>query len=165
LVRRVIAPLLVVAAAALVLARWTVAPALCNRTQMRVVQRNIIAHGQKDADRSTQNLWDNVRDAQRCLDRVPHDIVLLTAQADSFALLGRHEDAIAKLSEALRYDPRPELYIYLGMSQLAAGHREAGLDSLTRAGSFYGNVGYAGYMLRGIPERDLVLQRLEAASR
>ena len=163
--RRVVVPLVVVAAAALLAARWAIAPVLCNRTRMRVVQRNIVAHQQSAATRSTEALWENVRDAQRCLDRVPHDIGLLTGQADSLALLGRHDDAIAKLSEALRHDPRPELYIYLGMSQLAAGKREAGLDSLTRAGTFYGDIGYAAYMMRGIPERDLVLQRLEALSR
>ena len=164
MIRRVLLPIVVVAVAILLIARWSIAPTVCNRTRIRVAERTMLAR-QQPLHRVSAVLWDNLRDAQRCLDRVPGDIVLLTAQADCLAQLGRYEDAIEKLDEALRYDRRPELLIYRGIAQIAAGRREDGIQSLTRAAMFYGDGGYAAYMLRGIPERELVLQRLRAASR
>ena len=47
-------------------------------------------------------------------------------------LLGRHAPAIEAYQDALRLEPRPEVYLNLGRAQLAAGDRQSAETSFAR---------------------------------
>ena len=55
------------------------------------------------------------------------------ASAANERLLGRNADAVAKYERALAYDRRPEIYLNMGLAQLAAGQQVEGVRTLVLA--------------------------------
>ena len=55
------------------------------------------------------------------------------ASAANERLLGRNADAVLKYERALAYDRRPEIYLNLGLAQLAAGQQAEGVRTLVLA--------------------------------
>lgn len=63
----------------------------------------------------------------------PADVSLPLARGSQHLLLGSGEAAIEAYSEALRLEPRPEIYLNLGRAQLLANQRAAAQQSFTTA--------------------------------
>jgi tetratricopeptide (TPR) repeat protein len=63
----------------------------------------------------------------------PAEIGLLVARGSVYYLLGRMEDAVAGYQDALRLEPRPEIYLNLGRALAALGRRAESDAAVERA--------------------------------
>jgi tetratricopeptide (TPR) repeat protein len=63
----------------------------------------------------------------------PASASIRLARGAQFLLLGMNDKAIAAYEEALRLEPRPEIYLNLGRAQWRARQETAALESLRRA--------------------------------
>jgi tetratricopeptide (TPR) repeat protein len=70
----------------------------------------------------------NLSALRTCLNLGCRDVSSEMIAAANYRVLGRNDEAIRLYREALRLDPRPELYVNLGAAELAAGDRDAARD-------------------------------------
>jgi tetratricopeptide (TPR) repeat protein len=71
-----------------------------------------------------------LREAQR-MD--PAEVGLRVARGSVYFLLRRWDEAIAGYEDALRLEPRPEIYFNIGRARFAQGNREAADQAFARA--------------------------------
>jgi tetratricopeptide (TPR) repeat protein len=71
-----------------------------------------------------------LREAQR-MD--PAEIGVRVARGSVYFLLGRFDEAVAGYEDALRLEPRPEIYFNIGRARLAQGDRLAAETAFARA--------------------------------
>lgn len=160
MVRRVLIPIVIAAAAIFAIVRIAVPTLRCNHAAKVTRERNIDASAIVDDYEATLLVRKNLADAAGCIDCEPPNPFLLYELALTQRRLGNHEEAIRTLERALRYDKRPELYIVLGDSVAKTGRIEEGIAFLMTAARFYGEEeGRAQYMMRDIPLIDVVVQR------
>ena len=72
--------------------------------------------------------------AQECLTPTTATVELLMVAAANARLIKRFPKAIDDYRAALRIDQRPEIYFNLGIAEVDAGSREAGIEDLVIAG-------------------------------
>jgi tetratricopeptide (TPR) repeat protein len=63
----------------------------------------------------------------------PADVALRVARGSVYFLLGRMEQAVSSYEDALRLEPRPEIYFNIGRAKLALGDRGAADTAFARA--------------------------------
>jgi len=86
------------------------------------------------AGRASRRLFaDNLADLDRAARRAPAEIGVPVARGTQYLLLGSFDSAIAAYQEALRQEPRPEIYLNLGRAQYAAGRRDEARESFAKA--------------------------------
>jgi len=93
---------------------------LASRTLRAVEVLTLEAFRQRRADVLSTNI-DVLRRAER---RDPLEIGIPIARGSQYYLLGQTQAAIDAYEEALRLEPRPETYLYLGRSLDRAGRAE-----------------------------------------
>jgi len=89
--------------------------AISNQTTARIVARQVV----------------DVMD--ECIPVCPTDVANLMIRAAALRMLDRLDDAAAEYRSALRLDPRAEIYLQLGLTELDAGHARQAEDALTTA--------------------------------
>ncbi|HET7435897.1 MAG TPA: tetratricopeptide repeat protein [Thermoanaerobaculia bacterium] len=129
---------LVVLVACIALYRFVWTPFHCNYVRGRVTR--LTADAWKDAGsfRSREMAMSNAVAISDCLARCKTDYALQMLAGSNFELIGRNEAAVAMYEEALRNNPRPEIYLALGIMQTKMGQRDAALKNFIRAGEFSG---------------------------
>lgn len=63
----------------------------------------------------------------------PADVALRVARGSVYFLLGRMEQAVSSYEDALRLEPRPEIYFNIGRAKVALGDRGAADTAFARA--------------------------------
>jgi len=63
----------------------------------------------------------------------PADVALRVARGSVYFLLGRMEQAVSSYEDALRLEPRPEIYFNIGRAKLALGDHGAADTAFARA--------------------------------
>ena len=126
---RIVLSVLVVAAAAVLVAVYSVSLHALNLEKRRVIVRTRNAPAWTASPVARQNSADLAWFARF----FPWDAELHELRAANFKILGRNDEAAAAYAEAIRNRPTPELYFRLGELQLATGRTEAGLANLRHA--------------------------------
>lgn len=86
------------------------------------------------AGRASRRLFsDNLTELELARRRAPAEIGVPIARGTQYLLLGSFDSAIDAYQEALRQEPRPEVYLNLGRAQFAAGRREQAAASFAKA--------------------------------
>jgi len=91
--------------------------------------------------------------------RCPPDVDLSMMAGANAMVLGRSELAVAAYRRALAVEGRPEVYLTLGLAQLAAQRKAEAIDSLTLAARFNP------YILNRLPEPVATAVRAQLAAR
>jgi tetratricopeptide (TPR) repeat protein len=99
--------------------------------------------------RFTERIWDlpagltvtmterqRAADLQRCIKVCPADVDLYMTLGAADQVLGRLPHAADNYQEALKYDRRPELFLNLGLVQLALKQHRAAVETLAKACAF-----------------------------
>lgn len=159
-IRRWLAPALIVAAAVFLLDRYCFVPLQCNRIRTQISLRNDIAAKHVESLRIAPLLRQNIAEGSRCLEKSPQDYFLRIELANSYLFVRRYDEAAALLEEGLRYDRRPEIFIGIGKAKIASGHRAEGIEALMEAGRFLRNEPQLNDLLQDVAERDVVLAQL-----
>lgn len=147
---RLLALVALLAATALALHRFAIAPLICARATSRASAELDLPQPRQAALRAVAALSD-------CAPTVRG--LFTVAQAQS--ILGDRHAAIATYQRALEIDRRPEIYFALGMEQLELLDRPAAIRNLARACAF------DPARLQDIPYRDVrreVRMRIAAAT-
>jgi tetratricopeptide (TPR) repeat protein len=161
MVRRVLIPI-VIAAAAIALAWRACEPDIrCNRVWAVVTQGNRDAMNLDDFE-ALVLVRNNVPAAMECANRACPNAQLMYELGETYRRLGRHDDAIALLERALRFDRRPEIFITLGDSLAQSGRVEEGVQMLIAGAHFLGtaDVGRLQYAMRYTAFRDMAFERM-----
>jgi tetratricopeptide (TPR) repeat protein len=135
---RRLAALLIAAAAAYTLFDRVVLPYRCNNLEGRVARSLHQLWPQRGAFEVRQPAEGNVALLAECIDICKTDVNVKMLTASNLTLLGRSEAAAALLTEALRYDRRPELHFALAEAQVDLGRRDEALANFVAAGNFAG---------------------------
>ena len=154
---RWIVALVVVAFAAYAIYFMAYEPCACDIVNKRVQSRAVLLFDLPAGPAVAREAKQGIAAVQRCLDTSQMSVDLYMTVAANDRLLGRFQHAADMYSEALKYDRRPELYLNLGIMQLQANQREAGIVSLTQACRFDINLANA------IPDpaiADIVVKRV-----
>lgn len=86
------------------------------------------------AGRASRRLFaDNLAELDRAERRAPAEVGILLARGTQLLLRGSFDSAVDAYQEALRQEPRPEVYLNLGRAQFAAGRREEAKESFAKA--------------------------------
>jgi len=110
---------------------------LCDIEHKRIENETIRILDRPDTFAVRQIAERNVRVMSRCIKHSPTVVNLYMIQGANLRILNRHNDAAAAYRQALRYDRRSELFFNLGITQLAAGQRAPGEDTLVTACLMY----------------------------
>jgi len=162
MVRRVLIPLVVAAAAIFAVARVAILPLRCNRVLKVMRVRNDDA-SRMDDYAATLLVRKNLTDAADCLQREPCDPYVLFEIAQSYRRMGSHEEGIRTMERALRYDRRPEFFIALGDSLAQTGRTDEAIDALMNAARFWGrDTDRVMLEMRDVALRDIVMERRRA---
>ncbi len=134
----------------------------CNRTETILERRTLAAYQAYDFSAVAPGARRNLMEARECLAQDPMNVNLHMIAGANYRILGRFDEAAAEYREALRYDRRPELYLNLGQTLIAANRHEQGVQALVAAARFYGDEGMIDYVMADVPEREEVKRRLRA---
>lgn len=113
----------------------TYVPLECSRAIYRAEALLKVAEKLNDPYRDALSARQSLEMLHAC-DRETTNVSAPMLAALSNRILARHEQAVAAYAASLKIDRRPEIYLGLGLEQIAAGHRTAGIDSLVRSCSF-----------------------------
>jgi tetratricopeptide (TPR) repeat protein len=144
--------LILVSALGLAAQSWRAARLLDASRRLRAVEytsTRVAAAGERAVPLLTRNL-ELAGEAER-LD--PANVAAPLFRGSLNLLLGRHAAAIEAYQDALRLEPRPEVYLNLGRAQLAAGDREAAEISFARLRALDPRLAVAAPALPSAPAR------------
>ena len=128
-VARVVALVLLAVATGYALERWVVHPLRCSRAA------SFGAAALEAAESRAAAL--NIRaELESCTCVSPPDAIIPVARGAAAMVEGDARRAVAEYQRALAIDRRPEIYFQLGLAQLEARDRAAGIESLARACAF-----------------------------
>ena len=136
MLRNIGAGVIVVVAAGLI---WfcCVMPWRCNRTMARITAATErLMRAEQESWKSAATARANLQTLDGCADVCRDDVDREMLAAANLRVLGRNEEAVALYEHALTWDRRPELYLQLGVTQVAAGLRETGINTLRKAVRF-----------------------------
>lgn len=132
---RIAGLLLLVAATAYALHRWTIVPWRCSLAASRAsaALQDVDAANDYVKLRVARSVIASLAGCERVS---PPNVQIDYTRAEALALLGDHRAAIAGYQRALTIDRRPEIYFDLGMSHLQLLDRQAAVDDLAHAVAF-----------------------------
>lgn len=157
---------MLIAAVAVVAASMYAVPAVrCNRMEARLEKRTLRVFGGTDPSAIAPAVRRNLDDVVECLAVDPLNVNLYMIAGANDRAIKRFDDAAVAYRRALTYDRRPELYLNLGQTLIAANRREEGMKMLLTAARFYADEGRINYVMSDIPEVEEVKQRLRAEGR
>jgi tetratricopeptide (TPR) repeat protein len=76
---------------------------------------------------------DNLSELERAARLAPAEVGIPLARGTQYLLRGSYDSAVSAYQEALRQEPRPEIYLNLGRAQYAAGQRDEAGESFAKA--------------------------------
>ena len=135
IVRRV-AALLVVAAGAYAFYEFCVLPWRCNAIRKSGAARTQYAFEHAATPEGRIRARNNVDLLLSCIRPSCRDVSLDMLIAANYRILGQEQEAISYYRDALRLDRRPEIYLNLAATEIAAGNRDAAREDLVRATLF-----------------------------
>lgn len=146
----------IAAATAFALYDRVVIPYRCNNAEGLVRRSTDRLMAERDLFAVRPAAERNIATLSDCIDHCPTDVNVKMLTASNLTLLGHSTAAATLLTDALRYDRRPELHLALGIAQTANGERDAALENFVQAGDF------AGFdVLADIPDGDLRMRAYE----
>ena len=158
LARRALA-LAVVAIGAYALYVFCVVPWRCNLLKKVRSQRTEMAFNKIGSPDGRIAARENVDALLACVRPECRDISLDMLLAANYRLLGQEEQAIRFYQHALLLDRRPEVFLNLGMTEIAAGNRAAARAHLLQASLF--NVYMVASIEDGAMRQEIVKQLLD----
>ena len=159
MIRKVISGAVCMVAMIPLLYFYTLIPIRCNRMARVVRSRTLRNFHRADDFAARIQARDDGSRALACSAKMPQQIEFYMLAAANYRISGRLEDAAELYRKALQYEKRPEIYLNLGEVLLQNGQREAGLETLVTAATFYFDEGYIDYVMQHIAERDEVKSR------
>lgn len=131
----------IVRMAAVVLAIWSiyslaVIPARCNRLIPLVERRTHMALEQLSPVPAAGVALENLRLLNSVAAGCRNDVNLHLLLAFNANILGRRDEALSHLAEALKVDDRPEIYYNRAMILLEAGRVDEAVDALVTSTAF-----------------------------
>lgn len=102
---------------------------------------------------------ENIDALLHCVEPGCHDVSLDMLLAANYRLLGQYQTAIASYQHALLLDQRPEIYMNLGSTEIAAGDRESARQHMLQAALF--NVYMVAHIQDGVMRQEIVKKLIE----
>jgi tetratricopeptide (TPR) repeat protein len=114
--------------------RFVLVPWKCN--QLTKLMETALQPAIAGNESAGKFLTENIAIAESYRDRVPGDANLNVAIAASYAMMGRHQEALAVYDTALLHDRRPEMYFNRAGIRLTLGDVQGAVDDFTVAARF-----------------------------
>lgn len=114
--------------------RFVVVPWRCN--QLVKLMEAALQPALAGNEAARKFLTENIAIAESYRTRVPGDANLNVAIATSYAMMGRHHEALAVYDTALLHDRRPEMYFNRAGIRLNLGDVQGAVDDFTVAARF-----------------------------
>jgi hypothetical protein len=119
--------------------RLVVIPYRCNIVEGRVSRSTEEVWRNPESYRTRQVALRNLELMRSCVQSCPANVNLQMLEGSNLLLLQRASAAATSFERALRFDRRPELYMALGIAQLAAGvPKETAVANFVAAADFAG---------------------------
>ena len=160
MIRQIVVGTLALLASAVLIQRYCIRVLVCNRAEAAMEQQTLREFEIGDPIVVAPSVRRRLQAIDRCLETMPTDVQFYMLAGANYRLVTRYDEAKAAYMKALQHDRRPEIFLNLGQTLIAAGRREEGMTALLQAARFYADEGMIDYVMSDIPEREEVKARL-----
>lgn len=152
-VRKLVA-LATVVAGAYAFYAFCLLPYRCNRLKNALIRPSERAFQRAGTPEGSIAARQNLAALQECMRASCRDVSLDMIAAANYRVISRNQEAIALYRDALRLDRRPEIYLNLAATEIAAGDRSGARVEMVRAAMF--NPWMIGAIDDGLLRREVV---------